>query len=129
MKKLLYILLAVSLIFSACKKDNNNNNNTNTSTNSQFSGDWEGTFSGDDYGYWTAIISSTGNINGSTVSNQTGDLQTLNGSVTNSGSFSATVGTGTLGSNFVGQFSGNSGSGTWSNSSVGFTGTWEGDKQ
>ena len=124
MKKLLYTLLAVSILFSACKKDKNN---TTTATNSQFSGNWEGTFSGDDYGYWTAIISSTGNISGSTVSDQNGELQTISGSVTNSGSFSATDGTGTLGSNFVGQLSGNSGSGTWSASSV--AGTWEGDKE
>ena len=53
----------------------------------------------------------------------------VNGSVTNSGSFSATAGTGTLGTNFVGQFSGNSGSGTWINSSVSYTGTWEGSKE
>ena len=121
MKKLLYTLLAVSLIFSACKKEEDN-------ASSQFSGSWTGTYSGDDSGVWAATISSTGNINGS-ATNSLGDNQTLSGSVTTNGSFSATVGTGTLGSNFVGQFSGNSGSGTWSNSSVGFTGTWEGDKQ
>ena len=126
MRKILYTLLAAFILFSACKKDNNN---TTTSINSQFSGNWEGTFTGDDSGYWTAIISSTGNIDGSSFSYQTGDLQNLNGSVTNSGSFSATAGTGTLGTNFVGQFSGNSGSGTWINSSVSYTGTWEGSKE
>ena len=125
MKKILYTFLAVSIIFAACKKDDNN---TATATNSQFSGDWAGTFSGDDSGLWTAIISSTGSIDGSSTSSSAGN-QTLSGSVTNSGSFAATVGTGTLGSEFVGQFSGNSGSGTWSNLSAGFTGTWEGTKQ
>jgi hypothetical protein len=118
MKKILLIVLLIPLLFTTCKKEEDNT----------FSGSWTGTYSGDDYGIWAATISSTGNINGS-ATNSLGDNQTLSGSVTTNGSFSATVGTGTLGSNFVGQFSGNSGSGTWSNSSVGFTGTWEGDKQ
>ena len=119
MKKLLYTLLAVSIIFSACKKEEEDN---------IFTGNWTGTYSGDDSGVWAATISSTGDINGSST-NSIGDNQNLSGSVTSNGSFSATAGSGTLGSNFVGQLSGNSGSGTWTNSSVGFTGTWEGDKQ
>ena len=119
MKKLFYILLAVSLIFSSCKKEEEDN---------IFSGNWTGTYSGNDSGVWAATISSTGDINGSST-NSSGDNQNLSGSVTSNGSFSATAGTGTLGSNFVGQLSGNSGSGTWSISSVGFTGTWEGYKQ
>jgi len=124
MKKILLIVLLIPLLFTTCKKEEDNT----SSTSSQFSGSWTGTYSGDDSGVWAATISSTGDVNGNST-NANGDNQTLSGSVTNSGSFSATVGTGTLGSNFVGQFSGNSGSGTWSNSSVGFTGTWEGDKK
>ena len=123
MKKLLYTFLAVSILFSACNKDDDN-----TTTNSQFSGNWTGTYSGGDSGIWDATISLNGAVNGSST-NANGDNQTLSGSVTNSGSFSATVGVGSLGSNFVGQFSGNSGNGTWSNSAASLTGTWEGTKQ
>ena len=119
MKKILYIFLATSLIFSSCSEDDDTN---------QFSGDWAGTYSGDDSGVWAATVSTSGAVNGNST-NANGDNQTLNGSVTNSGSFSATVGTGSLGSDFVGQLSGNSGNGTWSNSVLSFTGTWQGTKQ
>ena len=121
MKKLLYTLLAVSILFATCKKED-------STPNSQFTGSWTGTYSGGDSGIWAATISLNGAVNGSST-NANGDNQTLSGSVTNSGSFSATVGTGSLGSNFVGQFSRNSGNGTWSNSAAGLTGTWEGNKQ
>jgi len=119
MKKLLYIFLATSLIFSSCSDDDDTN---------QFTGNWTGTYSGDDSGIWIATIVANGSVNGNST-NSNGDDQTLSGSVTNNGSFSATVGTGSLGSNFSGQLSGNSGNGTWSNSALSFDGTWQGTKQ
>ena len=121
MKKLLYIFLATSLIFSSCSDDDDDDTN-------QFTGNWTGTYSGDDSGICIATIAANGSVNGnSTNSNE--DDQTLSGSVTNNGSFSATVGTGSLGSNFSGQLSGNSGNGTCSNSALSFDGTWQGTKQ
>ena len=120
MKNLLYIFLATSLIFSSCSEDDETN---------QFSGNWTGTYSGDDSGIWIATIAANGSVNGNST-NSNGDDQTLNGSVTNNGSFSATVGTGSLGSNFSGQLSGNSGNGIWSsNLDLSFDGTWQGTKQ
>ena len=123
MKKLFYTFLAVSILFCACKKDDDN-----TTTNSQFSGNWTGTYSGGDSGVWAATISLNGAVNGSST-NANGDNQTLSGSVTNSGSFSAAVGVGSLESTFIGELSGNSGNGTWSNSAANLSGTWLGTKQ
>jgi len=126
MKKLLYIFLATSLIFTACKKEDDS---STTPTPNQFSGNWAGTYSGDDSGMWAATISLNGAVNGNST-NSNGDNQTLSGSVTNSGSFSATVGTGSLGSDFIGQLSGDTANGTWKLSiDTTFNGTWEGAKQ
>jgi hypothetical protein len=117
MKKLLYLFLAVSFIFAACKKDDDN----------QFSGNWTGTYTGDDSGIWTATITTNGEVNGNST-NANGDLQSLSGTVTNSGTFSATVGTGSLGSSFTGTLSGNNGVGVWENLALQYTGTWAGTK-
>jgi hypothetical protein len=124
MKKLLYIFLATSLMFTSCSEDDD----ATAAITNQFSGNWTGTYSGGDSGVWAATMALNGAVNGSST-NANGNNQTLSGSVTNSGSFSATVGTGTLGSEFIGTLSGNTGNGTWSNSAAGLTGTWEGVKQ
>ena len=120
MKKLLYTLLAVTVIFSACKKEEEN-------PSSPFVGYWSGNYSGDYYGQWNANISSSGEINGEAYSIDFPEGVNLNGTVTNSGDFTAIIGTGSQGINFIGQLSGNSGSGTWSSSTDSSTGFWEGN--
>ena len=120
MKKLLYTFLAVSIMFSACKKEEEEN------PSSPFVGYWSGNYSGDYDGQWDANISSAGEINGGAYSVDLPEGVDLNGTVTNSGDFTAIIGTGSLGINFIGQLSGNSGSGTWSSSTNGWAGTWEG---
>jgi hypothetical protein len=121
MKKLLLILLCLPLLFNSCKKEEEDN------PNSPFIGYWSGTYSGDDAsGFWNGTISSNGEINGEASSVDLPEGVDLSGTVTNSGDFTAIIGTGSLGINFIGQLSGNSGSGTWSSSTSGWTGTWEG---
>ena len=120
MKKLLYTFLAVSIIFSACKKEEDN------APNSPFVGYWTGNYSGDYDGQWNANITSAGEIKGGACSVNLPDEVDLNGTVTNSGDFTAIIGTGSLGINFIGQLSGNSGSGTWISSTDSSTGTWQG---
>ena len=121
MKKLLLILLCLPILFTTCKKEEKDN------PNSPFIGYWSGTYSGDDVsGFWNGTISSNGEINGEASSVDLPEGVDLNGTVTNSGDFTAIIGTGSLGINFIGQLSGNSGSGTWSSSTNGWTGTWEG---
>jgi len=122
MRKILYILLLTSIIFSACKEEENN-------PDSPFIGYWSGNYSGDDdSGIWNGTISANGDING-TASSSSSDLPdfiNLNGTVTNSGSFTAAIGVGSSGINFIGQLSGNSGNGTWSSTTNGWSGTWQG---
>ena len=120
MKKLLYTSLAVLLIFSTCKKEEEENHS------SPFVGYWSGNYSGDYDGQWNANISSAGEIDGGAYSVDLPEGVDLNGTVTNSGDFTAIIGTGSLGINFIGQLSGNSGSGTWSSSTDSSVGTWEG---
>jgi len=122
MKKILYIFLATLLIFSSCSDD------ATTPITNQFSGNWTGTYTGDDSGNWVGTIATNGEVNGNST-NANGDLQSLNGTVTNSGAFSATVGTGSLGSSFTGTLNGNNGVGVWENSALQYTGTWAGTKE
>tara|TARA_B110000444_G_scaffold149825_1_gene140163 strand:+ start:191 stop:580 length:390 start_codon:yes stop_codon:yes gene_type:complete len=124
MKKLLYTLLAVSLIFSACKKEEEDD-----TTSSPFIGYWSGYYYQEDstnVGAWNADISSSGEINGTAISSAAPQGVDLIGTVTNSGIFDAAIGTGTYGVAFEGQLNGNYGSGEWSSSIDGSSGFWEG---
>ena len=130
MRKLIYIFLSLSLI--ACEKDDsisqtaNNGNNTN----SPYTGNWSGIFTGDDEGVWNASISSNGTITGNLTSTAWGTSSTVSGSVTNSGSLSATIGSTSDGATFVGQFDSNSntGAGIWTSPAISWTGEWTGGK-
>ena len=85
MKKLLYTLLAVSIIFSACKKEEEDN------PNSPFIGYWSGYYYQEDsstvVASWNATISSAGEIDGGAYSVDLPEGVDLNGTVTNSGDF------------------------------------------
>ena len=123
MKKLLYTLLAVSLIFSACEKEEED------APNSPFIGYWSGYYYQEDstnVGAWNADISSSGEINGTAISSAAPEGVDLIGTVTNGGIFDAAIGTGTYGVAFEGQLNGNYGSGEWSSSIDGSSGFWEG---
>ncbi len=124
MKKLLYTLLAVSLIFSACKKEEEDD-----TASSPFIGYWSGYYYQQDstnVGAWNADISSSGEINGTAISSAAPEGVDLIGTVSNSGIFDAAIGTGTYGVAFEGQLNGNYGSGEWSSSTDGSSGFWEG---
>ena len=126
MKKLLLTLLCLPMIFSSCKKE--------YEPNSPFIGTWSGFWLEDSNaiaGEWLCTISSNGYINGDVSSIDFGMAMDLNGTVTNSGNFTATIGTDGMEINFIGELSGNSGNGTYIStfSEDGTTGTWSGTKQ
>ena len=81
MKKLLYTLLAVSIIFSACKKEDeetnsgNNNNNNNNNTSTSIVGVWTPTSV-------TIDTSMTTIIDGQTVNELDGQIMTYSGTET-----------------------------------------------
>jgi len=124
MKNLFYLFLAVT-IFSCSGGGDDDNNNT---TNSEFQGEWSGTFSGDDNGTWTGGINSNGDVSGNAYSTIFNDNYSLEGSVSSSGQFQATFGTSSVGGEFIGQLNGNSGSGTWVNTGAMMNGSWSGSK-
>jgi len=99
MKKLLYTLLAVSIIFSACKKEDEEEN-----PNSPFIGYWSGKYYQEDsttqIGIWNGDISSSGEINCQAISVDVPEGVDLIGTVTNSGIFDAAIGTGDYGVTF-----------------------------
>ena len=125
--KLSYSLVAMCLVFASCEKPVEPNNNNNT-TNSEFQGEWSGTFSGDDNGTWSAGINSNGDVSGTAYSIIFADNYSLEGSVSSSGQFQATFGTSSAGGEFTGQLNGNSGSGTWVNTGAMMNGSWSGSK-
>ena len=124
MKKLLLILLCLPLLFTTCKKEEDNPN-----SNSPFIGYWSGKYYEEDsttqIGIWDSNISSSGEITGSALSAELGTVSLI-GTVTNSGSFDAAIGTGDYGVTFYGQLNDNYGSGEWNSSIDGSTGFWEG---
>ena len=120
MKKLLYRFLVLSIILSSCKKEEEG-------TISPFLGYWSGNYSGDYNGQWSANISSKGEINGGAYFVGLTEAVDLNGTVSNSGDFTAIIDLGSIGINFIGQLSGNSGAGSWSSSTDSYTGFWTGN--
>ena len=122
MKKLFLITFIFTLF--ACSGGDDNNN----TTNSEFQGEWSGTFSGDDNGTWTASINSKGDVSGTSYSTIFNDNYSLQGYVSSSGQFQATIGTTSGGAVFTGQFNGNSGSGMWVNTGAMMSGSWSGNK-
>ena len=123
MKKLLLLTFVFTLF--ACSGGDDDNDNT---TNSEFQGELSGTFSVDDNGTWTAGINSNGDVSGTANSTTFSDTYSLEGSVSSSGQFQATFGTSSAGGGFTGQLNGNSGSGTWVNTSAMMSGSWSGSK-
>ncbi len=98
------------------------------SGNTLLAGNWSGTFIGDESGTWTATISESGVVTGTAEVTSLSIKSVLNGNVSSDGKFTATVGTTSLGYNFDGKLNGNSGSGTWKNSSETQSGSWSGTK-
>jgi hypothetical protein len=120
-----FIIVSFSLVFLSCSK-----NESETAQISSFEGRWTGRFTGnEDNGTWTATISALGVVTGTANSNVFPGVSGLVGTVNKQGDFTATVGSSSDGARFSGKLIGNSGSGTWINSSAEMSGGWSGTKQ
>lgn len=122
------ILLTVGIFLFSCSNDDDNSNNVNN-VFEQFQGNWEGTYTGGDSGDWTATIDDEGVVSGSATSTTFSQTYELNGTVSESGVFTATVGTATSGATFTGQISDDNVSGTWINEGASMSGNWQGTAQ
>ncbi len=119
MKKLLLILFCLPLIFTSCKKEEENNN-----PDSPFIGFWSGNYSGNASGLWNGTINASGKCSGEATTEDYGTVN-LTGQVSNNGDFTAAIGSGDIGINFVGEIDSNHVIGTWT-SGVGGEGYFEG---
>jgi hypothetical protein len=121
MKKLfLTLIVAISVIASGCSKKDDPVTN-------DFIGTWAGIYNGDnDSGDWWAEIDANGDVTGGASSSLSPASFELVGTITPQGEFTATAGSASNGTLFTGEFTKTSASGTWSNSSLGFSGTWSG---
>ncbi|GEM_PF-2508786 len=121
MKKLLLISLAILTVtvFSCKKKDSDDP--------IVYAGTWSGVYLGDDdHGTWAVTIDSNGDVTGAASSAVYIANFELIGTIDSEGTFNATAGSASTGSEFVGEFNETTASGTWSNSNLGFEGTWSG---
>ena|SRR5690606_35946243 len=121
-KQILLFAIILGLITFSCSKSDDDQE-------SIYQGLWSGTFAGDSNGTWSALIDSDGIITGTAQFNGNGSSLQLNGSVSPSGAFQATVGTASNGAQFSGQLTETSGSGTWINTALSMDGTWSGTRQ
>ena len=88
MKKLLLLLLCVPLLFS-CREKKDNEKEKSKINFSEISGEWEGTYTGDDRGTFKGQISNNGSISGNTslgyiidgIVNEDGDIKMSFGEV------------------------------------------------
>lgn len=120
MKKALKILaVCFTVLLISCSKSSGDEE-----TDLDVTGNWFGTFSGDDMGTFSAFISADGSVSGDLVSNNLQNTYSLNGQIDGAGNLTAVIGTGGNGRSFTGKFNATSGSGTWQDSSLQQSGTW-----
>ena len=123
MKKLILLpILILTILITSCSGDDDN------SSSSNFEGNWSGQYTGDDdNGNWTGNINSDGIVNGTATSTVFNESYDINGTISENGNLTATLGTTSVG----GEFIGNSGNGTWTNTSsaLDYNGNWTGNKQ
>jgi hypothetical protein len=118
----LLTITLLTLLMVSCSKDN-------VTTDFEYKGPWSGTYTGDgDSGTWSATINEDGTVTGSATSTGYGVTYNMSGTINSEGEFNATAGSVSTGTEFVGQFDGNSASGTWSNSTLQMSGTWTGTR-
>ena len=125
MKKLIFLpILILTILITSCSSDDDN------SSSSIFEGNWSGQYTGnDDNGNWTVNINSDGIVSGTATSTVFSESYDINGTTSENGTLTATLGTTSAGGEFIGQLNGNSGNGTWTNTSVNYNGNWTGSKQ
>ena len=125
MKKPIYLpVLILMLICFSCSKDEEGEK-----INTNLTGSWIGTYTGNDRGVWTVNVSSTGKVTGTATSSFTSDSAAINGKVSDNGALSATLGN-SEDRSFVGQLGGdNVATGTWIDERRDQNGTWTGSKQ
>ena len=123
MKKLLLVFTLITFACSGGGDDSSEDFNSG----SDLVGDWVAVYEGDDYGTAEMTVSSSGIITG-----YADGFSPISGTVSNNGNLSATVGT--VDTGYATTYSGNlqtngTGSGTWSSSISGYSGTWIATKQ
>lgn len=130
MKRIFLLFTAVcSLTIVSCSEDDQD---VVQNPYEVFAGTWQGTFSGDDHGTWTANINNQGEVSG-TVHSEGYDITfTLSGTVNELGVLEAHYNyqsSGLMpGGNFNGTLTSNTGNGQWDSPNDAMNGTWEGTK-
>jgi hypothetical protein len=92
-------------------------------------GNWFGVFDGDDTGTFGVYIYPDGLTTGSATSYNLQGTFSINGNTGTSGKITAVIETEGNGRNFTGQFTSDSGSGTWKSDQEGTSGTWHTTKK
>ena len=123
--KILFKISMITLILVACISCSDDNGDESIQE-VQFIGEWLGTYSGLDSGFWNITVSRIGEVTGEGFSKNAMQTLTVEGNVDVSGDFRAIIGATNNEIIFTGTFTENSSSGVWENTTLGITGTWEG---
>ncbi len=122
MKKLTASLLVIISLFACNSKDEE--------YVFPYTGNYQGTYSGDDNGTWKSTISTDGKFTGTATSNLAPNYPfTINGTVSNTGVIEAKYSYLSYTASFKGQITGSEASGTWKTDTLNLGGTWSGKKQ
>ena len=124
-KKILLLLLISSILLSC----SSNGDDTNELDIEELSGNWFGTFEGDDSGTWAVFAYPDGRVTGTAVSNNLQQTLSIEGNIDDQGNLDAVLGSAENGASFTGKFTTTSSSGTWNNPSSNVSGTWSGEKR
>lgn len=115
-----FLALFMILLANGCSK-----NSGEVETDLDFTGNWFGTFAGDDTGTFGSYIYPDGNVTGSITSfNLQENNLPLNGKVDASGAFTAVIVITGNNRSFTGKFNASGGSGTWQDTAQQQSGTW-----
>lgn len=127
MKKIAFLmtLMIFTFSFQSCKCDDEDEDDNEAQ--SEFAGEWNGSYSGDLNGTWVAIISNKGIVSG-TVTTSSGESDSLSGSVTANGLFTATAGSTVGGIDFIGDLESDTASVSWQDRTSDLNGTLDGKR-
>lgn len=118
--KLLFLCVIALIVVSSCKKAEKGDDIID------YSGQWEGTFSGEDNGTFSVTINSQNQLSGSGYSTNWSESFSLTGTVQVDGTFNA--GNASTGAVFAGTINGSNLAGNWNNQSTSESGTFKGQK-
>lgn len=120
------VLLLIGTTIINCSSDNGDNNGFDLE---DLSGNWFGTFEGDDSGTWGIFAYPDGRVTGTANSNNLQQTLAIEGNIDKQGNLDAVLGSAENGATFTGKFTTTRSSGSWNNPESNVSGSWSGERR